>query len=192
MTLSQRLEKIKVLLGLQVSFSTSKLIDGTVLEAEDFIVGAPLFVVNEDGTKTPAPAGTHETEDGNIIEVDEAGIITAISEKEKEDAVEIEIEAEAPVDVPVEMAEEVELAEDKTDKSAMIDSLFTAFEEMAKKVAVMEADMASMKEKYEAFSKQPGAEKAPKLTMNRGEKIDPLEARIEALNQLKKDNFFKK
>lgn len=185
MTISERLEKIKVLLGLQVKFETEKLVDGTILEAEAFEVGVPLFVVNEDGTKTPAPVGSHETEGGKILEVDEAGLITAISEK----GIETEIE---PVEEPVEMSEEVELAEDKTNNDAMIDSLFTAFEEMAKKVSNMEAEMASMKEKYEAFSSQPGADKAPRLTPNREAKVDPLEARIEALNQLKKDNFFKK
>ena len=186
MNISEKLEKIKVLLGLQVKFSSDKLVDGTVLEAEDFIVGAPLFVVNEDGTKTPAPAGSHETESGKTIEVDEAGIITAISEKG------IETEAE-PVEEAVEETEmsEVELATEE-DKSAMIDGLFTAFEEMAKKISQMEAEMASMKEKYEAFSKLPGADKAPKLTPNVEAKIDPIEARIEALNKLKNENFFKK
>ena len=44
----EKLNQVKVLLGLEVKLSTDKLVDGTVIEAEEFSPGFPLFVVAED------------------------------------------------------------------------------------------------------------------------------------------------
>jgi len=44
----------------QVELTYAKLKDGTVVESPTFDVGEDLFVIGEDGTKTPAPDGTHE------------------------------------------------------------------------------------------------------------------------------------
>jgi len=62
----------------------AKLADGTIVESATFDVGEDLFVVSEDGTKSPAPNGMHDlmlrdtegkenlikvrTEDGKIVE----------------------------------------------------------------------------------------------------------------------------
>jgi ribulose-5-phosphate 4-epimerase/fuculose-1-phosphate aldolase len=80
------LGKILTLLSLEseVELTYAKLADGTIVESKTFDVGEELFVVSEDGTKTPAPNGTHDlmlkdesgeenlikvkTEDGKIIE----------------------------------------------------------------------------------------------------------------------------
>lgn len=80
------LSKIAKLLNLEaeVELTYAKLADGTIVESATFDVGEDLFVVSEDGTKTPAPNGTHElmlrdsegnetlfkviTEDGKIVE----------------------------------------------------------------------------------------------------------------------------
>jgi flagellar biosynthesis GTPase FlhF len=68
----------------EVVLTYAKLADGTIVESATFDVGEDLFVVSEDGTKTPAPNGTHDlmlkdeegnenlikviTEDGKIVE----------------------------------------------------------------------------------------------------------------------------
>jgi len=44
----------------EVALAYAKLKDGTIVESATFDVGEDLFVVSEDGTKTPAPDGTHE------------------------------------------------------------------------------------------------------------------------------------
>jgi hypothetical protein len=56
------LSKILGLLSLdkEVELTYAKLKDGTIVESATFDVGEDLFVVSEDGTKTPAPDGTHE------------------------------------------------------------------------------------------------------------------------------------
>jgi hypothetical protein len=44
----------------EVELTYAKLKDGTIVESATFDVGEDLFVVSEDGTKTPAPDGEHE------------------------------------------------------------------------------------------------------------------------------------
>ncbi len=68
----------------EVELTYAKLADGTIVESPTFDVGEDLFVVSEDGTKSPAPNGMHDlmlkdtegnenlikvrTEDGKIVE----------------------------------------------------------------------------------------------------------------------------
>ena len=68
----------------EVVLTYAKLADGTIVESATFDVGEDLFVISEDGTKTPAPNGTHDlmlkdeegnenlikviTEEGKIVE----------------------------------------------------------------------------------------------------------------------------
>jgi len=44
----------------EVELTYAKLADGTIVESATFDVGEDLFVVSEDGTKTPAPDGFHD------------------------------------------------------------------------------------------------------------------------------------
>jgi len=68
----------------EVEMTYAKLADGTIVESATFDVGEDLFVVSEDGTKSPAPNGFHDlmlkdtegnetllkvkSEDGKIVE----------------------------------------------------------------------------------------------------------------------------
>lgn len=68
----------------EVALTYAKLADGTIVESKTFDVGEDLFVVSEDGTKSPAPNGFHDlmlkdtegnetllkvkSEDGKIVE----------------------------------------------------------------------------------------------------------------------------
>jgi len=55
------LSKIVSLLSKEeVELTYAKLKDGTVVESATFDVGEDLFVIGEDGSKTPAPDGEHE------------------------------------------------------------------------------------------------------------------------------------
>jgi len=70
MNAKQVLNKIVSLLSKdEVILTYAKLADGTIVESSTFDVGEDLFVVSEDGTKTPAPDGEHELmlkdEEGN-------------------------------------------------------------------------------------------------------------------------------
>jgi hypothetical protein len=61
MNAKQVLNKIITLLNKDdVRLTYARLKDGTIVESATFDVGEDLFVVSEDGTKTPAPDGEHE------------------------------------------------------------------------------------------------------------------------------------
>jgi hypothetical protein len=89
MNSKQVLDRIVSMLSLtkkeeEVAMTYARLADGTIVESPTFDVGEPVEVVSEDGTKTPAPDGTHElvlkdtegnevpfkviTKDGKIVE----------------------------------------------------------------------------------------------------------------------------
>ena len=100
MTAQEALYKIRVMLGVEneveetsletetdseeVKLAEATLVDGTVVKTEgEFEVGKQLFVVTEEGD-IPAPEGLHETTEGIIVGVDEAGIIVSIEEPAEE------------------------------------------------------------------------------------------------------------
>jgi len=61
MNAKQVLNKIMTLLAKdEAELTYAKLADGTIVESATFDVGEDLFVISEDGTKSPAPDGTHD------------------------------------------------------------------------------------------------------------------------------------
>lgn len=128
------LDRIMVKLGINepvaVALEQVKTEDGqAIFEADAFEVGQAVFIVTEDG-KIPAPAGEFAMEDGNIVEVDENGVIVEIAKKESEVAEEeIVEEVEAQNDImKEEIKEEMGMKPKKTVKSKteMEESYFSA------------------------------------------------------------------
>jgi hypothetical protein len=77
----------------EVELTYAKLADGTIVESPTFDVGEKLEIVSEDGTKSPAPNGTHElalkdeSGDENLIKVKtEDGVIVERMNVEMADA----------------------------------------------------------------------------------------------------------
>jgi hypothetical protein len=90
-----------------IAMETMKLKDGvTVLEADAFEAGQPVFIVNENGDRQPAPIGDHELEDGRVLVIVEEGVIAEIKEAMMEE--------EAP---EVETKEAVEMSNEELVKS---------------------------------------------------------------------------
>ena len=104
------LDKIKTLLGMEVSLKEMKLNDGSIVIAEIFEAGASISKV-VDGEESSLEVGEYELEDGQKFTVEEAGIIASIEngpeEVSSEDAEETEeVEAEVEVEVETEVEEE--------------------------------------------------------------------------------------
>ena len=80
-----------------IAMETMKLKDGvTVLEADAFEATKPVFIVNENGDREPAPIGEHELEDGRVLVIVEEGVIAEIKEAMmEEEAPEVEVNVEA-------------------------------------------------------------------------------------------------
>ena len=100
MTAKQVLNKIMTLLSKdEVNLTFAKLKDGTIVESATFDVGEDLFVISEDGTKTPAPDGEHELslrdEEGNEVLMKVITKDGVIVEREN-----VELETEEIKDIP--------------------------------------------------------------------------------------------
>jgi len=171
MNYKNKLNQIRVVLGLQVKLASAKLKDGTVVEAEEFVPGAALVVVAEDGSKSPAPAGEHTLEDGSVVLVDESGAIVSLKPLEAAEDVEEVVEEEAK---KVKMEEEEGPIDGSEPESPVGDAVKEAIaekiEEAMKKVmmameplvtemAEMKSKMAKMEESYAKFAKAPAAGK---------------------------------
>ena len=167
MNYKNKLNQIRVVLGLQVKLATAKLKDGTVVEAEEFVPGAALVVVAEDGSKSPAPAGEHTLEDGSVVLVDESGAIVSLKPLEAAEDVEEEVVEEEAKKVKMEEDEEKselpavevvkEIIEEKIEEA--MKKVMMAMEPLVTEMADMKSKMAKMEESYAKFAKAPAAGK---------------------------------
>ena len=98
-----------------VELAQAKLDNGTVLEAEAFEAGNEIFILTDD-EKVAVPVGEYTMEDGQILVVEEEGIIGEIksAEQEEEEEVEASEEVEELEEVEAEYATKEELAEVKS------------------------------------------------------------------------------
>jgi hypothetical protein len=102
MDFKNKLNQIKVILGLQVNLAQMKLEDGvTTVEAEEFAPEYSIGIVQEDGI-VPMPVGEYTLEDGRMLVVAQEGIIAEVKDAESEAPaedgnVEVEVEAEKEV-----------------------------------------------------------------------------------------------
>ena len=194
----QKINQIRLVLGLEVKMAKAKLEDGTVIEADSFAPGDVVYIIAEDGTKSPAPEGVHKLEDGTTIEVNSSGEIQeaekteseAPDDTEMEDAVPAEgtmkkFEEEAPAPIPTAMNEETV---DKKIGEAMA-KVAMAVEPIAKDVAEIKAKLAEVETKYAKFAKAPAASKITKMNEDVKSSLDEAEARIARFNELR--NSFK-
>lgn len=97
--ISQKKEQFKQYINMsEIKLEQMKLQDGvTVIEADVFESGQPVFVVNGED-KIPIPAGDYILEDGRLLVVAREGVISEIKESSTEEAVaeEQEMENETP------------------------------------------------------------------------------------------------
>jgi hypothetical protein len=134
------LNKVRTLLGMEVKLETMRLSDGvSMLEAEVFEAGQPVFILTEDEQRIPVPAGEYELEDMRILVVIEEGVIAEIREAAE---VEEEVEVEAP-----EVEEEVEAATDTTPQAKKViesivkESFFSEIEALKKENEELKAQL---------------------------------------------------
>ena len=142
MNTNQILNKVRVLLGMEVKLETMKLADGvTVLEAESFDSEMEVFVVTEDEQKIPVPVGEYEMEDGRILVVEVEGLIKEVKEKMEEEPV---MEEEPTVEVEVE-AETAKTAPKKTIESVVKETFFTEIEALKTENDTLKAELSALK-----------------------------------------------
>jgi hypothetical protein len=141
------INKIKTLLGMEVSLEQMKLADGvTVLEADSFEPEMEIVIVTEDEQKIPVPVGEYEMEDGRILVVTTEGIISEIKEMEtEEEAPEVEEEVEVETEKKEEM-ETAKTAPKKTIESVVKETFFAEIEALKTENETLKAELAKINE----------------------------------------------
>ena len=160
-----------------VEMTYAKLADGTIVESATFDVGETLDIVSEDGTKSPAPNGTHElalrdsegrdvlikvvTEEGKIVERENVELPAAEEaevESEMKDEVKMEEEEVAP------LTEDTDKPTEEVDMKSVVEKLQYRIEELEKKMMMVEEEKVSEGEKAETDKVEPISEMSlPKL-----------------------------
>ena len=144
MKATDMLNKVKELVGVEASqevkLAHATLENGTVIESEELAAGSEVFIVTED-EKVALPVGDYTLEDGEILKVEEEGIIASIGAAE-------EVEEEASEEV--EAAEEEEMGyatkQDLAEVKEMIEeikSMIEPKEEMSEKVPEEEVELSA-------------------------------------------------
>jgi hypothetical protein len=129
----------------------AKLADGTIVESATFDVGETLDIVSEDGTKSPAPNGTHElalrdsegrdvlikvvTEEGKIVERENVEL-PAAEEAEVETEIEMAVDTTEPLTEDTDMPME-DMPTEEVDMKSMVEKLQYRIEELEKKMTEM-------------------------------------------------------
>ena len=75
---TENLSRINALLRRNVKLEQQTLDNGTVIEADSFEVGQPIFAIDGDN-KTPLEIGSYLLADGTTLEVYEIGMIGEIA-----------------------------------------------------------------------------------------------------------------
>lgn len=151
-----KLDKIKVLLGMEVEeqtenvtaeelaeakeqmqFEDAQLEDGTIVSADAFEVGNAVFIIVEED-RQPLPVGEYAMADGSLLVIEEEGIIAEIREAD----------AETEEVVEEEVVEEQSTEEMSTDnsKEAIIEAI-GVMENLLQEFTSLKEEFASMKAK---------------------------------------------
>ena len=171
-----KLETIAKILGItlgsqdktedQTLSAEATLMDGTKVytEAEDFVVGAILNVVAEDGSMSLAPEGEHTLESGMVLVVDAAGAIVEIKEAAAEESEDEPAEEELSEDGAEEEEVKAEITPEQqtaivAEVMQILEPRLAALEEaLLKSVEALSKTNTDLNERVEKLSKAPGAE----------------------------------
>jgi hypothetical protein len=136
-------------------FVSATLEDGTKItneSSDDFEVGQTLYVITEEGDTVKAPEGSHTTESGIQIVVDEEGAITGVRRPDEEGSGSLESSEQFTI-------LKTEMAEIKTAISQVL-NLFSEFSASA------EVELNEVKKELENFKKSPEVENIKNKTLN--------------------------
>lgn len=160
---TEMLSQIKTLLGARLNLAQMTLENGTIIEAEAFEAGQPVFIVTED-ERVALPIGEYQLEDGKMLVVEEEGVIAAINEaaveaeEEEKEAKEEQLEDETvEVEVPEEAAEEVAAVVE-----AVVEAIAPVIEEVKAEIEELKKKFSDYDEKKEKMSSQKPARKPMK------------------------------
>ena len=159
------LKRINTLLNLKVKLAQATLDNGTIVEADEFIVGADVFSIDGEN-KNPLEVGTYTLEDGTILEVMEVGKIGAVTMPEAETE---EVEAgkkkkEKMEEAPATMDEII---------SAVTDAVAPMIADLQKQIDEMKGATTEMKKTLSQTAKKPFTHKPTERVKQTTNSFDP-------------------
>ena len=146
------LKKIQTLLNTRVELEDRKLDNGTVISADEFAEGQPVFIVTED-ERIPMPIGEYQMEDGSMLVVEEEGVIAAIKAADEAEEEEVVVEEEVVEEEMSEVKEPKKVVESTVvethfsdeQKSELVEAILSSvnplIEELQNKVSELEAKL---------------------------------------------------
>lgn len=164
--MSNVINQIKSLLGMEVKLAQMSLDNGTVIEAEVFEAGQSVFIVNGED-RVALPIGEYKLEDDMILVVAEEGIIAEIKPEVEEVApAEVEVEQELQEEPVAKKVIESIVKESHFSKEEEIEALKSEIEELKKQIDELKKDK---KEKTEMSAVEPlthNPESKPEVKLN--------------------------
>jgi len=166
MKATDMLNKVKELVGVEASeevkLAQATLENGTVIESEEFAAGSEVFIVTED-EKVALPIGEYTLEDGEMLKIEEEGVIASIGAAEEVK----EAEASEEVEAAEEEKEEMNYAtkEDLAEVKAMIDEIKSMIEPKKEEKEEMSEEV-SKEEVKEVKEELSAEEPVAKVTHN--------------------------
>jgi len=162
MNSNDMINQIKTLLGMETKLAQAKLENGTVIEAEEMAEGNEIFIVTEE-ERIAMPVGEYQLEDGQILIVEEEGIIASVGAAEEAPEEEVEASEEVAEEISEELSEEsteeVELEEKEEmgyatkEELAEVKSMIEEIKAMIEKEEMSEETPEEVKEELSAVEK---------------------------------------
>ena len=156
MNVNDVITKLKVMLGaeepvIEVQMAEATLVDGTEVYTEgELEVGAILFVRAGEGDEDPfAPAGQHETTQGQIVTVGENGEISEIQDVDAEPVMEEE-------EVEVELEEQEEKKE-AFNAEELIAAIAEMLQPQAAVIEELKKELSVLTERFEVVANEPAS-----------------------------------
>lgn len=171
------INKIKALLGMEVSLEMMKLADGTtVLEADAFEMDNEVFVVTPDEQKIPLPVGEYELENGMILVVEVEGIIKEVKQVAEETEMPEAPSQEMPTEASVEASEEPTAPQaKKTVESIVKETFFSEIEVLKQENIELKAKLELLSKVDEVAVEATELSEEPKPIMHNPENTNPVE-----------------
>ena len=192
MNVNDVITKLKVMLGAEEVIIEEKMAEATLVSGEEVYtegeleVGAILFVRAGEGVDEDpfAPAGKHETTEGQIITVSENGEISAIDEATAEAVTDEVVEDVELEEVAIEVPVEEELVPATEELLAGIAEMIAPFTE---EISVLKEEVVTLSKRLEKMAAEPGAAKVTTNTFKEimADKDAKMTAKLNMLRSLR-------
>lgn len=162
-----------------VMMAEAVLVDGTEVYTEgDLAVGATLYVKVAEGEDVLAPIGKHETTEGLIVTVGEAGLIESIDEVVAESVTEEVVEEEL---------EDAEVKEEQMDAESLLAAIADLIKGYSEEVVEVKEELSQLTERFNEVADLPAAKSVKKSYFKEAKAAKEVaEARLDHLSALRR------